>query len=167
MASSTHEVWKRHVSWRLAHRALGLIVACIAIGQPGGVLAGEIAWTQSRVSMGIYPQGSEAIVSYERTALDPSVPAGALVTRVYASRHYRGGAELETHLCWRSQAGPCVLLRGPQTNTRQFEGLSAQESFILVHRVKTWAGTQPPLFVSGTVTVWFALPSVGPERVSH
>lgn len=147
----------RHARWRLTRRTLNLIliVSAVAMAQPGGVFAGELAWTQDRVGKGMHPQGGEAVVLYERTKLDPPVPVGALVTRVHASRRYGGSVELETRLCWRSPTGPCVLFLGSQVNTHQFDGLSAQGPFVLVHRVKTWGNTVPPLFVSGAVTVWF------------
>lgn len=149
-------MWR--VRLRLVLYALPWIVGFIAVIQPGRVSAGEFAWTQDRISTGMHPTGGEAVVSYERTRLDPPVPPGALVTRVHASRRYTGGAQVETRLCWRTPSGPCVPFSGPQLNTDQFDGLPAQGPFVLVHRVGAWAGTMPPLFVSGTVTVWFATP---------
>lgn len=159
-----HKAWDRHALLRLAYWMLAWVMSVLVVGQPAWVFAGELAWTQDRISTGLHPKGGEVTVSYQRTALDPPMPAAALVTRVYASRRYDAGVELETHLCWRSPTGPCVSFVGSQLNTDQFDGLSAQGPFILVHRVKTWAGAPSPLFVSGTVTVWFATPLIGGQH---
>lgn len=149
---------------RLTLQVVSWSVAFITMVQPGLASAGELAWTQDRISVGMHPKGGEAVVSYEHTTLDPPVPPGALVSRVYASRRYTGGAQVETRLCWRTPTGPCVLFLGPQLNTHQFDGLPAQGPFVLVHRVGLWADAPSPLFVSGTVTVWFASPPIGSGR---
>lgn len=149
---------------RSVSRTLAWAVAAMILAQPVAAFSGELAWTQDRTSTGLHPKGGEVAVSYQRTARDPSVPAAARVTRVYASRRYSSGVDLETRVCWRSPTGPCVPFLGAQLNTDQFDGLSAQGPFVLVHRVKTWAGAASPLFVSGTVTVWFAVPPIGSQH---
>lgn len=143
------------------YRASVWVIAVIILGLPVWTSAGDFAWTRDRTSTGLRPNGGEVAVLYERTKLDPPMPNDARVTQVYASRRYSSGVDLETRLCWRSPAGPCVLFLGAQLNTDRFDGLSAQGPFILVHKVKTWAGATPPLFVAGTVTVWFATPPIG------
>lgn len=149
---------------RSVSRTLAWAVAAVVLAQPAWAFAGKLAWTQDRTSTGLRPRGGEVAVTYQRTALGPPVPADARVTGVYASRRYSSGVDLETRLCWRSPSGPCVPFLGSQLNTDQFDGLSAQGPFVLVHRVKTWAGAASPLFVSGTVTVWFAVPPTSSQH---
>lgn len=156
--------WARPMRWRVMHPLWVLVVGVIFLGQHAWVYSGDLVWTQDRTSTGLHLRSGEVAVSYQRTTLSPPVSTTARVTQVYAARRYSSGVDLESRLCWRSPTGPCVRFLGSQLNTNQFDGLSAQGPFILVHRVKTWAGATSPLFVSGTVTVWFAEPPTAPRH---
>ncbi|HUH40389.1 MAG TPA: hypothetical protein VL024_05890 [Castellaniella sp.] len=120
------------------------------------VQAGDPAWTDSRVSTGLHILRADVVVTYAPTARDPRPTPGAQVTRVHAARHYRGDARVTTRLCWRSLAGPCIDLPGSQINTHAFDGLAPEGPFILVHQALDWVTTPVPLFIQGSVTVWFS-----------
>lgn len=96
-------------------------------------------------------------VVFQPGKTDAPIPSGARITRVYASRDYGGSAQVATDLCWDSGQGPCVSLQGRHLTTRAFEGRSAQAPMLLRHRVLRWGNDSPPLFVRGTVTVWYVL----------
>jgi flagellar protein FlhE len=83
------------------------------------------------------------------------VPPRAQIIRVYAARAYAGTARVETSLCWGSPKGPCVLLSGSHLDSHAFDGRPARGPLWLVHRVLDWGVDHPPLFVRGTVIVWF------------
>ncbi|CAM3806496.1 Flagellar protein FlhE OS=Castellaniella defragrans OX=75697 GN=HNR28_002852 PE=4 SV=1 [Castellaniella denitrificans] len=121
----------------------------------GAARAGDRAWTRDRVSQGLQAQGRAVAVLYEPGARDPAVPASARITRVYASRDYDSAARISTRLCWGSERGPCVPLEGRSVETDAFDGRAARGPLLLVHRVEGWGGDHPPVFVRGTVTVWF------------
>ncbi|MDN5843237.1 MAG: flagellar protein FlhE [Alcaligenaceae bacterium] len=136
-------------------RGLRLAGLFLGLGLVAMAHAGDAAWTQDRVSTGLSHQRNEVSVQYLPGAADPVIPPGARIVRVYASRDWAGGAVVETLLCHGSAAGPCVPIMGAQLNTHGFDGLPAQGPFVMVHRVAAWASALPPVFVSGTVTVWF------------
>lgn len=123
---------------------------------PPAVRAADMAWTTSRTSTGLHTLQAEVVVTYAPTAGDPRPGPGAQVTRVHAARRYAGDAQVATRLCWRFAAGPCVELRGSQIETRAFDGLAPEGPFLLVHRALNWVRTPPPLFIPGSVTVWFS-----------
>lgn len=110
----------------------------------------------SRASAGLHALRADVLVSYAPTAADPQPEPGARVTRVHAARRYAGNARVATRLCWRSSDGPCVELRGTQIDTHAFDGLSPEGPFLLVHRALDWVNTPAPLFIPGSVTVWFS-----------
>lgn len=122
----------------------------------GAAWAGDRAWTRDQVSQGLQAQGRAVSVLYEPGPRDPAVPASARIAGVYASRDYNGTARVFTRLCWGSEQGPCVPLEGRSVETRAFDGRAANGPLLLVHRVEGWGNDHPPLFVRGTVTVWFS-----------
>ena len=111
------------------------------------------AWTQAAVSSGLHSLNHAATVLYRPAA---AVPPGALITAVYADRDYFGQADVQTSLCWNGRER-CVDITGRSINTRVFKGLDARQPMYLVHRARAWHGSHRPLFVRGTVTVWYQL----------
>lgn len=137
---------------------LRLAGLCLGLGILAAAHAGDAAWTRDGVSTGLSHQRNEASVQYRPGTGDPTIAQGARIVRVHARRDWVGAAIIETLLCHGSAAGPCVPIQGAQINTHKFDGLSAPGPFVMVHRVAAWASALPPVFVSGTVTVWFAGP---------
>ncbi|MFT0531729.1 hypothetical protein ACMHYJ_02700 [Castellaniella hirudinis] len=130
---------------------LCLLGCCLA----GLAQAADAAWTLDRVSTGLQALGRPVAVAYA-PAPGTLVPPTARITQVYAARDYAGRALVRTDLCWGSAQGPCVPLQGGHLNTRAFNGKPAGGPLLLVHRVEHWVTDHPPLFVRGTVTVWYA-----------
>ncbi|MGB3424364.1 MAG: flagellar protein FlhE [Castellaniella sp.] len=122
----------------------------------GAAQAGDQAWTRDQVSQGLQAQGRAVAVRYEPGPRSPVIAPTARITGVYASRDYDSTARVSTRLCWGSEQGPCVPLQGRSIETRAFDGLAARGPLLLVHRVEGWGNDHPPLFVRGTVTVWFS-----------
>ncbi|WP_322998200.1 flagellar protein FlhE [Castellaniella sp.] len=137
-----------------------LLLLGMAVASPGLAASADRAWTRDAVSQGLQAVGRAVTVSFQPGKIDAPLPAGARITRVYASRSYDSPAQVATELCWGSTQGPCVPLQGSHLNTRAFDGRPAQGPLLLVHRVLAWGPASPPLFVRGTVTVWYA---VGPH----
>lgn len=155
------DLFIRRVPWPKGAAAFfGRGLACLLTGF--GVLttahAGNPAWMQDHVSAGLSPQRPEVLVQYQPGARDPVIAPGSRIVRVHARRDWAGAAVVETRLCHGSAEGPCVPIRGTQLNTHRFDGLPASGPFVMIHRVAGWAQALPPLFVSGTVTVWFDRP---------
>ena len=130
-------------------------LAALILAASGAARAGDGAWTRDRVSQGLQAQGRPVAVFYEPGPRDPAAPSSARITWVYASRDYDSTARVSTRLCWGSEQGPCVPLEGRSIETHAFDGRAARGPLLLVHRVEGWGGDHPPLFVRGTVTVWF------------
>ena len=118
--------------------------------------AADSAWTRDVTSPGLQAAGRAVSVAFVPGPEDSRIAAGGRITRIYASRRYAGPAIVDTQLCWGSPQGPCVALRGPRVDSHAFDGRSAQGPLWLVHRVRAWGAGHPPVFIQGTVTVWFA-----------
>lgn len=126
-----------------------------------GAHAGEPAWTQDQVSSALSGSGQPAISSFQVPQdMADSVPASARITRVYAARDYSGSALVDTSLCWGSVRGPCVSLPGRHLNSHVFDGLAASGPLLLVHRLRHPQAATGPLYIRGTVTVWYADPGL-------
>lgn len=139
-------------------RSQGLLAACLAGWLScAPAWAGDLAWTQDRTSAGLQSADRAVVVVYQPGRGNPPLPAGARITRVHASRNYDSPAQVRTQVCWASEQGPCVPLNGTQLDTRAFDGRPASGPMLLVHRVVRWGSGTPPLFVRGTVTVWYAV----------
>jgi len=139
-------------------RSCSVAIATSLMLAAGGAWAGDRAWTRDQVSQGLQAPGRAVIVQYEPAARDAAAATGR-ITGVYASRDYTGTARVATRLCWGSDQGPCVRVTGRSIQTHAFDGRAANGPLLLVHQVEGWGTGHPPLFVRGTVTVWFARPA--------
>lgn len=117
---------------------------------------GRLAWTRAATSTGLYRLDQPVTVAYAPARTQ--VPAGAVITHVHANRDYAGQADVQTSLCWNGTER-CIDIMGRSVTTRAFAGLDATAPMHLVHRVTTWRGSRPPLFVKGNVTVWYETPA--------
>ncbi|MGB3290886.1 MAG: flagellar protein FlhE [Burkholderiaceae bacterium] len=129
--------------------------------------AGDFSWTQDKVSAAISRADSEVVVIYEapggsaqrgsrRVDGPPGLDgaAGHAIKRVYAGRSYHGDAVVRTSLCWNGTQR-CVPLEGGSVNTSAFNGLDASKPIYLVHKVLGKGPLPAPIYVKGTVIVWF------------
>lgn len=134
----------------------GALCMMLAICPFVPVQAADLAWTLDQVSSGLESDRHPVISSF---GVPPGqaaqVPADARITRVYAARNYAGSALLDTKLCWGSVQGPCISMQGSHLNSHAFDGLSARGPLLLVHSLRQWANDTGPLFIRGTVTVWY------------
>lgn len=144
----------------MATRLTFLAAALLAIATGAGAeTAGKQAWTQAATSPGLHSPGQSVRVAY---APDPdTIPAGAVITQVYAHREYAGSADIQTSLCWNGITR-CIDITGRGINTRAFDGLDAGRPMYLVHRLAAWRGTASPVYVKGNVSVWYRQPQAEP-----
>jgi len=145
----THIVTRAAPPARLVLAGAVLLASCAA---QAWAQTGKHAWTQAAVSGGLHSLNHAATVAYQPTA---HVPAGAVITQVYADRDYVGQADVQTSLCWNGTKH-CVDIVGRSINTSAFNGLDAGQPMYLVHRARGWRGSRPPVYVKGNVTVWYA-----------
>jgi len=124
-------------------------------------IAGKQNWTQTRSSTGLHSLDQAATAIYQPAP--NAVPPGALITRVHARRDYVGQADVQTSLCWNG-IDRCIDLIGRSLDAHAFNGLAADRPMYLVHRVRAWRGSSPPLYVKGTVNVWYGLPEARSSR---
>lgn len=123
----------------------------------GPLAAAGGAWTADQTSQGLQAVGRPVVVSFQPGARSPAIPAGARITQVYASRAYDSSARIASRLCWGAGQGPCVPLQGGHLDTHAFDGRAARGPLSLVHTVVQWGRDHPPVFVRGTVTVWYTV----------
>ena len=137
----------------VARRIWALLVAAMLLGSGAQAWAqpGKRAWTRADVSSGLHSLDQAATVAYQSAT---KLPAGAVITRVYADRAYAGQADVQTSLCWNGTQR-CIDIVGRSINTRAFNGLDASQPMYLGHRARSWRGSRPPLYIKGNVTVWY------------
>ena len=121
----------------------------------GKRLVGKQAWTRAAISGGLHgPNQARTVV---HAPIQDHVPAGAIITKVYADRDYPGNATVQTSICL-DGSGPCIDLIGRHINTDAFNGLDAGRPMSLVHRLVARNEGPLPLYIKSNVTVWFTLP---------
>lgn len=113
--------------------------------------AGKLAWTKAGTSGELHSLGRDVAVSYRPSG---AMPPTALITRVLADRQFTGNADVQTSVCWNG-VERCVDITGRSVSTHAFNGLDASRPIFLVHRVRSWRSSRPPIFVKGNVTVWY------------
>lgn len=139
-------------------RTARTLAFCLGVSVAGAAAASgtRAAWTHDAVSHSLQHPGYSVTVRYAPSQRQrASVPPGARITQVYASRSYDGPARVRTQVCWQSERGPCVPLAGHSINTHALDGLAAAGPVLLVHQLMDWGGGHAPLFIRGTVTVWY------------
>ena len=135
---------------------MSAMAGCLAMLVYGGTLsAGERTWTQDRVSSAINHKNVPVVVRYTPNASVSRAPT-ARITRVQATRAYKGKDRIQTLLCWNGTSR-CVHLTGASVSTHEFDGLDAGKPIYLVH---TTLSDKPgpmstPIFVKGSVVVWY------------
>ncbi len=119
--------------------------------------AGDVSWTQAKVSPAINYKNVAVTTVYTRNAAAAPVTPGSRITRVHASRSYSGGAMVQTEVCW-GGTSRCVPMTGGSINTHEFDGLDPSLPMYLVHKASgEGRGPLPtPVFVKGDVVVWYA-----------
>lgn len=130
--------------------AAGALGACLA------AQAGDIAWTQEKISPAINYAGREVTVRYAPIASRPggSPKPGGAITAVYATRDFQGAAAVHSKLCWNGMQR-CVPFAGAGVRSKDFNGLDPRQPFYLIHTVQGKGPLPQPLFVKGSVTVWY------------
>jgi hypothetical protein len=115
--------------------------------------AGDLSWTTDGVSPAINYAGRQVVATYS-----PRANPGSRVTAVHASRSYQGAAIVHTALCFGS-TNTCVPMPAGQLMTHAFDGMDAAGPVYLVHEVVGKGPLPAPMFVKGSVAVWFSPPA--------
>lgn len=140
-----------------------MFFACIA-----GAKAGNLSWTGEAPSPAINYAGRDVVVRYAATddskaegggkafngASSASGSPAPRITSVHARRSHPSDAQVQTVLCWNG-THRCVALVGAAMTTQEFNGLDASKPLYMLHRVKGQGPLASPLFVKGSVIVWF------------
>ncbi|MFC3338958.1 flagellar protein FlhE [Paracandidimonas soli] len=132
---------------------MAALAAAMLLPLPALPAEADALWNASGTSGALTAPGREVSQHFSPEA-DASIPAGAKVTRVNATRRYESNAWLKTELCAAS-TGQCIEMHGSSVTTGAFQGQPAAQAFFLRHQVRQWAGSSPPLFIRSSVTVWY------------
>jgi len=116
--------------------------------------AGSASWSATRVSPAISRGGADVAVEYFPADASARPAGSATISRVHASTSYSSRDIVQTRLCWNGTAR-CVPLKGSAINTNAFNGLSADKPMYLVHVAQDSGPLPAPVFVQGSVIVWF------------
>jgi flagellar protein FlhE len=115
--------------------------------------AGDLVWNKDGVSPAINYAGRQVVATY---AFDAK--PGSRVAAVHASRSYHGSSIVQTSLCF-GKANNCVPMPDGQLMTHGFDGMDAAGPVYLVHEVVGKGALPAPVFVKGSVAVWFSPPA--------
>ncbi len=116
--------------------------------------AGSASWSTTRVSPAISRGGADMAVEYFPADASARPASSATISRVHASISYASRSVVQTRLCWNGTAR-CVALKGNAINTNAFNGLSADKPMYLIHVAQGGNPLPAPVFVQGSVVVWF------------
>lgn len=118
--------------------------------------AGDTAWTQEKISAAINHAGRPVMVRFAPIASRPGGDPnpGTAITAVYATREFHGGVLVHSKLCWNGTQR-CVPIVAAGVRSKDFNGLDPSRPFYLVHTVQGRGPLAQPLFIKGSVTVWY------------
>lgn len=116
--------------------------------------AGDFSWNVDAVSPAINYAGQQVVTTYA-----PTPPPKSRVTAVHASRAYHGASAVQTALCF-GKMDRCVPMSGSQMMTHAFDGMDAAGPVYMVHVVPGKGALPAPVFVKGSVVVWFSPPAL-------
>jgi len=134
-------------------RRLAAAAACtLALGAPLAH-AGDFSWNKDGVSPAINYAGRHVVATYS-----PTSTPGAPVTAVHATRSYQGTSIVKTVLCF-GTVDKCVPMPGGQLMTHAFDGMDAAGPVYMVHQVMGKGALPTPVYVKGSVAVWFSPPA--------
>ncbi len=117
-------------------------------------LAAQQAWAFEEVSPAIYRLDEP--VTQRFSAIEAPQPAqpgqklAAILVQVLPST----SAFIESYLCVNDTQN-CVPIQGRRLYTQAFNQYSAQDPVLVVHRVRGWSGTLPPLFIKTQLNLWW------------
>jgi hypothetical protein len=149
--------------------SLSLPLAAIVFACVPSAWAGDFSWTLDKVSPAINYADRDVVVVYEPPGQGAArgsragyaVPSGMdrtaepRIKRVYAKLSYQGDALVHTSVCWNGTQR-CVPLQGGSLTTSAFNGLDPSKPVYLVHKAVGKGRLSTPLYVKGTVIVWFS-----------
>ena len=115
--------------------------------------AGEFSWSQDAVSPAINYAQTEMRVAFAPPTLQ-SASRPVVIQSVHARVEAAGSARVDSRLCW-GGTGPCVPLERGRVTTAAFNGLDPGRPMYLVHSVLGKGALPAPVFVKGTVIVWY------------
>lgn len=115
--------------------------------------AGDFSWNADTVSPAINYAERQVVTTYA-----PASPPLSRVTAVHASRSYQGARIVQTALCFGTM-DRCVPMSGSQMMTHAFDGMDAAGPVYMVHVVPGKGALPTPVFVKGSVVVWFSPPA--------
>lgn len=150
-------------SFLLSSSLAAMTLACLP-----AAWAGDFSWSRDKVSSAINHADRDVVVVYEPPGqgakrgsrgaavmppgMDRAVEFG--IKRVYASRSYQGDTLVQTSLCWNGTQR-CVAFTGGSLTTSAFNGLDPSKPVYLVHKAMGKGPLPSPLYIKGTVIVWF------------
>lgn len=143
----------------LARAACG--VALVGALVPGlrPAAASGFVWSQEKISAPIGQMGL-AVSSYFSPPSAGSVRGvapelGSQITRVQVQVGHQARVPVETKLCW-NDLSLCIPVTTGGTVTNAFNGRDARGPLVLVHAVPGKGPLRQPVFVRGSVSVWFS-----------
>lgn len=137
-----------------ARPSLFLLFLCWVASLYSTSLAAQQVWAFEQVTPAIYRLDEPVTQRFRTTETahpaQPEQKLTAILVQVLPST----AAFIESYVCV-NDIQNCVPIQGGRLYTQAFNQYSAQNPVLVLHRVRGWSGTLPPLFIKTQLNLWW------------
>lgn len=137
----------------LTRWGLGLVLALganAAVAQSAPVKA----WSFDQVSPAIYRLDTPITQHFDLEGITMPPEESDVIKTVAVQIQASTSAFIESYLCINTEEH-CLPIKGGRIYTQAFAGYPANANYMVVHRVRGWSGTVPPVFIKTQLNVWW------------
>lgn len=135
--------------------SLRAVLAIALLGACPPAAAGEQSWSKDAVSPAINYAQTDVGVAYMAADGYQAGPSGGAISRVHAQIDYAAGSAIDARLCWNGTVRCVTIPAHGSITTGAFNGLDPSRPIYLVYRARGKGPLPTPVFVKGTVVVWY------------
>lgn len=135
---------------RYCRSGLILIMLCLGLSS----VQAQTEWAFEQVSPAIYRVDEPIQQRFSVAELPISSIGTSTIAALNVQVSPSAAARVESHLCVRD-LDHCVPIRHGRLYTKAFNNYSALDPIYVVHRVRNWDGSYPPVFITVQLNVWW------------
>lgn len=117
-------------------------------------VSAQQVWAFEQVSTAIYQLNESVTQRFSTSEITQPPSTEHKLKTILVQIMPSTGAFLESYLCVRDTDN-CVPIQGGRLYTQAFNQYNAQSQLLVVHRIRDWKGTLPPLFVKTQLNIWW------------
>ncbi len=112
------------------------------------------SWAFEQVSSAIYQLDQPITQRFDTSRIPDAPTQDQKITQLMVQIMPSSAALIQSYVCVNDTYN-CVPIQGGRLYTQVFNEYSAQLPILVVHRVRGWSGTYPPLFIKSQVNLWW------------